>query len=120
MPQPAPGKEVGIVPSAVVTVTLVGNVLTPSQDPTNINAGGAVQFNNNTTEGVAVELFTKQNDHRVEMSLYIAPGGSVVVCNDPNSPNTKCWYNLVVYPPTSKITAGTSGGHSIVISSSMP
>jgi hypothetical protein len=118
MAYPAPGKKVGITPSQVVNISLVKGTLTPNVDPARIPVGGSVQFNNETPEGVAIELFTRENDKHVEVSLYMAPEGSVFVCNDPDSADSVCYYNLRPYPPSGKkITASTSGGHSIIINS---
>ena len=118
MAHPATGKETGLKPSQVVNITLVNGTLTPSIDPATIPIGGSVQFNNETTEGVAMELFTRENDKHVEVSLCMAPEGSVFVCNDPQSAKSACYYNLIFYPPSGKhITASSSGGHSIIIGS---
>jgi len=121
MPQPAPGKDPQITPSQVITITQNGTVLQPSLDPATISVGGSVQFVNNTTVGVAIELFTKENDHHVDVSLYLAPSGQAILCNDPQHKSSSCHYNLVVYDGGRENPSdSTSGSHTIIIDSGVP
>lgn len=125
MAQPAPGREPSTTPNETINITLVNGTLTPSLDPASIPIGGSVQFVNLSSVGVAVELFTHENNHHVAVSVYIPPSGqgnnTVVLCNDPQHSNSICYYNLVTYPPSDDNPGdSTSGGHSIIISSNEP
>lgn len=118
MAQPAPGKDVQITPSQVITITLVNGTPIPSVDPATIPLGGAVEFVNPTTVGIVIELFTKENNHHVAISLFLPPSGQAILCNDPQHSNSSCHYNLVVYDSSRANPADTtSGGHTIVIGS---
>ena len=125
MAQPAQQRSVEITPSAVITITSNNGVLTPSQDPTTIPNGGAVQFVNNAGEGIVIELFTKNNDNHIAISLYLpatAGSNSAIMCNDPQHSDSRCYYNLDSYDSASEIspTDNTSGSHSIVIGAGVP
>jgi hypothetical protein len=118
MAQPAPGKDVKITPSQVITITLVDGTPIPSVDPATIPVGGSVEFVNPTADGIVIELFTKENNHHVAVSLFLPPSGQAILCNDPQHSSSECHYNLVVYESSrEKPTDSTSGSHSIIISS---
>jgi hypothetical protein len=125
MATPASKLTASITPDVVVNISLVNNVPTPSQDPVTIPFGGSVQFVNNISgQDYALELFTQDNNKHVVAAVYLAAnGGSAILVsdNDPNSKGQKCFYNIEAYGAAhadhSGITANTSGGHSIIISS---
>ena len=125
MAQPAPGRDLVINPSKVVTISSNNGVFKPSADPVTIPVGGCLQFVNNASQGVAIELFTHLNDHHPAVSIYIPPSGQgnnyVTLCNDPGHQSSRCPYNIVAYPPSNDhITDSSSGGHTIVIGSGDP
>jgi hypothetical protein len=120
MAQPAPGKKPEITPNQTINVTSNNGVLKPSVDPASIPVGGAVEFNNQTSEDITVELFTKNNDHRVAISVYVPAGGQAYLCNDPQHDDSRCYYNLAPYPPQAGIKDTPSGSHSIIITSGNP
>ena len=120
MAQPAQQRSSDFTPDASVTITYADRVFTPSEDPVAIPAGGAVQFTNNSDESAALELFTKENDKHVMVSVYLPPnGGTVILCNDPDHPNTSCHYNVQPYPYDGSFTDTTSGSHTITIDSTV-
>lgn len=120
MAQPAPQRSPGAFPDATVTITYANGVFTPSQDPVQIPAGGAVQFTNNSNQPVALELFTKENDKHVMVAVYLAAnGGTAILCNDPDDADTACYYNIDAYPDDGSITDSTSGSHTITIDSTV-
>jgi hypothetical protein len=121
MPQPAPQRSPDFTPDASVTVTYANGVFTPSQDPVSIPGGGSVQFTNNSDQDAALELFTKENDKHVMVSVYLAAnGGTATLCNDPDDADTSCFYNIQPYPDDGSIIASTSGSHTITITSNLP
>jgi hypothetical protein len=120
MAQPAQGKDPGITPSQTISITYVNNAFKPSPDPATIPLGGSVEFENDTTQAVCVELFTHENKEHVAISVYIAAGDSVYLCNDPQHSNSFCYYNIAAYPPSSGITDTSSGGHTIQVGSGNP
>jgi len=115
--QPAQGRAPGITPSKTVTISLVGGVLKPSIDPVPILAGGSVEFINGTTQDILLELFTTRNDHKVDVSVYVAAGANAVLCNDPTDANRNCFYNIMAYPSHASPNDNPSGGHTIQIGS---
>ena len=117
MAQPAYGKAPGITPSETVNITLVNGTFTPSVDPVEIPLGGSVEFVNQTSENVALELFTTHNDHHVAVSVYVAAGGNAYLCNDPQHSDAFCHYNIAAYPGQARPADNPSGSHTIQIGS---
>ena len=112
MAQPAQGRTTEITPDTTVSID---SQLQPSQSPADLIAGGVLEFENNAGKDVVVELFTNDNKNKIDLSLYIAANTSVYLCNDPEDPNKKVYYNIMEYPSSLKPADNTSGSHTIQI-----
>ena len=119
--QPAQGRSPGITPSQTITITLVNNAFKPSIDPATIPIGGSVEFINSSGQDIALELFTSHNDHHIAVSVYVAAGGTLYLCNDPQHSDAFAHYNIAAYPLTHPgIKDNPSGSHTIQIGSGNP
>ena len=112
MAQPKQGRTTEITPNTTVTIN---PDLLPSSDPANLEPGGVLEFVNSAGQDVVVELFTTDNAHKIDLSLYIAANASVYLCNDPEDPSKKVYYNIMAYPSSLRPADNTSGSHTIQI-----
>ena len=112
MAQPKEGRTTGITPDTTVTIT---QQLQPNPSTADLIAGGVLEFENNAGQDVVVELFTSNNAHKIDLSLYIAANTSAYLCNDPGDPNKQVHYNIMAYPSSLNPAGNTSGSHTIQI-----
>jgi hypothetical protein len=112
MAQPAQGRTTEITPNTTVTIN---DQLEPNFDPADLDAGGVLEFTNNSGQDVVVELFTNDNAHKIDLSLYIAANTSVYLCNDPEDRSKKVYYNIMAYSSSLNPAGNTSGSHTIQI-----